>query len=326
MEDRTKQQFVPTNNISKTAVNSVLSLDNGRVLVPNAKQLLYRLFTKIAKKFHLEKIFTSRDISKVCCSAGEETRRVLFGSAVLEVFLTTTVVSSSIVKTDLLWHHPYNNPEAGGTPSQEETHAIYQKRARFIQLFNSTWQHMLDKIRPFLSIEEYNDELDNKENLMVSQRSGGKKLFSSPESNTSKFVPVIVQHDNTETINLQSSLKLPRSNSSTERKGLRVTFLGDDRFREFPLTKENREARMSLGASATLPCGNLKPLREVKTGLYKNYNENSAVIDLTNTFENDLSTSTSTNSTNSHEKDHNLPPKKRMLKRRDSPKRFRIDY
>merc|ERR1712176_977569 len=144
-----------------------------------------------------------------------------------------------------------------------------------------------------------------------------------------KFVPVIVQHK-TETRNLQSSLKLPRYSSlssSTERKkGLRVTFLGDDQFREFPLTKENREARMSLGASATLPCGNLKPLREVKTGLYKNYNENSAVIDLTNTFENDLSTSTSTNSTNSHEKDQNLPPKKRMLKRRDSPKRFRIDY
>ena len=97
------------------------------------------VFVKLAERFHLRVGKCAQDGAIVCCFADDDSRAVLFSSAMLEVVQTIGLVDSGgmpMVSVQLTWHHP-------GTGSQ---HRGYRKRRHFIELFTHAWRKLLTRL------------------------------------------------------------------------------------------------------------------------------------------------------------------------------------
>mmetsp|Transcript_4340 Transcript_4340/g.5461 ORF Transcript_4340/g.5461 Transcript_4340/m.5461 type:complete len:328 (-) Transcript_4340:1260-2243(-) len=289
----------------RTNLKSVLSFDCGSKLVPNAVKLLVSVFVKLAKKFHLNQLFSSEDGLQICCSAEGKALQVLFGSAILQVHQSISIVQGTTIKAQLGWYHPFNLMNSG-IPVHAQAQ-LYKKRERFVLLFNGSWQHLLDKIKPLLSISDDSD---------------------CDSFNESIYIPVHVhQYMCPKALNLKPVLKTSKSLTTIlSSKASRVRFSEEDIVRDVPVAKEDREARMGIGGICTLPGGRLKPLRSPKTGLFIWRDEKEAVfekvsraMDLTNIVDNSLFNPIK------QPVGKLAIVRKKALIRRDSPKRYRSE-
>jgi len=275
----------------------LIQLEEKKMLVPNTIQLLSTLFRKLCHKFHLTQTIVNKKGNKIKSSPETSASEVLFGSATLEVVQSVKILCPTSVKVRLSWYHPCNLDSSKVDSTLKET---YRKRTKFVQMFTTSWEYMLEKIQPYLGEEE---DKESEEYRRLDELSKG--VISSKRLEN-MFVRVNVCHTETEWIaqNLRSSLQKMKRNfvktchtkvdtdhatalssdtvssrhDTTSRTANAhakqditkvVRFVGVQNSREYPLTKEDREARMPPGSSATMICGTLKPLRDIKTGLLK---------------------------------------------------------
>lgn len=224
-------------------------------------EALAQLFVALSRDMQLNVSSIESRGRYVCSVASTRTRAILFGSCPLEVKQKVSV-SKHRATIHLAWLHP--RPEVA-TMGLSHVSIGVTKRAHYIQLFNSAWTkkfkaHFLDIVQG----GEYAPAIPQRVLREVVEETM-RCSFTRVKCDEG------VQRELQERFKRDLVLGLTKKSSSSQS---RVTFAQTPSIVSLPLTRAEREARMSSG-SAVLPNGQPKPFRSVKTGdfIYLNVTE-----------------------------------------------------
>lgn len=224
-------------------------------------EALAQLFVALSRDMQLN---VSRIESRgryVCSVASTRTRAILFGSCPLEVKQKVDVQGCR-ASIHLEWLHPH--PEEAALGLKHVAIGV-SKRAHFIKLFNAAWT------KSFRT--NFLDIIQSDEFVSALPKDTLRELVEQ----TLQCSFTKVKCDEAVQQELQERFKRDLVLGPTKKQSVspsRVTFAQSPSIVAFPLTRAEREARMSSG-SAVLPNGQPKPFRSVKTGdfIYLNVTE-----------------------------------------------------
>lgn len=229
-------------------------------------EALAQLFVALSRDMQLDVSGIESRGRYVCSVASTRTRAILFGSCPLEVKQKVDVRRRN-ASIHLEWLHP--RPEADALGLSHVSIGV-TKRAHFIQLFNASWTksfktHLIGMIHGDGSASDVPKE--NMQQLMQQALQCGFTKVKCDES---------VQRELQERFKRDLVFGTPMKQASSPS---RVRFAQSPSIVSLPLTRAEREARMSSG-SAVLPNGQPKPFRSVKTGdfIYLNVTEEDRQI------------------------------------------------